>query len=565
MSCKIVVIGSADCHLRAVFTKLAKLHVKQNFSFAIVVGDLFGDCSTEDELDEITALLHGNISVPLPTYFTLGNRALPTRIVEQIEAHDEVCPNLYFLGKRGVLKTSEGVRIAALGGRLEETEAHTKPQSNASGKFQPTYGEADARALFGTHTADILITNQWPKGIRAGSKVAVPEDKSALPTEIQCVADVCSTLKPRYHLSPTDGFFYEREPFFHMPTEDDPDAKPLTRFIGMASYASKQKWMYAFTLDPKAAPSFTVPTGATASPLSAAQTKRKQLPHQQESFQRFAASEDGRHQNRHPRKRQQRQPPPGPDQCFFCLSNPSIATHLITSIGNESYLTTAKGPLPTLKTFPSLGFPGHMLIIPFTHTPTLGLISDPESRSNTYTEMQRYRTALHSMISDRCDRSLGAVTWEISRAHGIHVLWQWMPVPVDLIQRGLVAAAFKVEAENLSYPSFEGEASADAPENEPGDFFRVRIWGPSSPSSSSSSAEESKESSSSPGSEKTLLLPLTPETRFDVQFGRRVMAKLLELEKRMDWRDDVQSVEEEETDANVFKESFKKYDFSLEE
>jgi hypothetical protein len=30
--------------LRAVFTKLAKLHLKQNFSFAIVVGDLFGDC-----------------------------------------------------------------------------------------------------------------------------------------------------------------------------------------------------------------------------------------------------------------------------------------------------------------------------------------------------------------------------------------------------------------------------------------------------------------------------------------------------------------------------------------
>src|SRR6202012_6067357 len=106
--------------------------------------------------------------------------------------------------------------------------------------------------------------------------------------------------------------------------------------------------------------------GATASPLSVTQTKRKQLPNQRESFQRFAAPEDDRHQNRRPRKRQQRQPPPGPDQCFFCLSNPSIATHLITSIGNESYLTTAKGPLPTPKTFPSLGFPGHMLIIPFT-------------------------------------------------------------------------------------------------------------------------------------------------------------------------------------------------------
>ncbi|BAE57331.1 unnamed protein product [Aspergillus oryzae RIB40] len=549
MASKIIVIGGVNCQLREVFTKLAKLHVKQSFSFAIVVGDLFGDCSTEQELDEISALFQGSISVPLPTYFTLGSRPLPTRVIERIEANDEVCPNLYFLGKRGTLKTSEGIRLVALGGYLET-------ESQSSDKYHPGYTESDARALYGAHSADILITHQWPKGIRTRSQVPIP-DEATKPEEVQCIADLSSTLKPRYHLSSAPEFFYEREPFFHMPPEDNPDAKPLTRFISLASYnnPSKQKWMYAFTLDPKTPHPLTIPTGATASPLAPVLTKRKPLSSQKESYSRFAIDDEG---SNRPRKRA-RGPPPGPDQCFFCLSNPNIATHLITSIGNEAYLTTAKGPLPTSKTFPTLGFPGHMLIIPFTHTPTLSSIPDEDSRLATYKEMHRYRQALHSMLKSKTNSSLGAVTWEVSRGNGIHTHWQFLPVPGDLITRGLVTAAFKVEAENLKYPKFESPSSTD-PSAEPGDFFRVWIWGPNKNSDSDADA-----GASSGETERMLLLPLGPDFRFDLQFGRRVMAKLMELEGRINWKNDVQSQEEEEADATAFKDAFKEFDFTLEE
>ncbi|PIG81733.1 CwfJ domain protein [Aspergillus arachidicola] len=512
MASKIIVIGGVNCQLREVFTKLAKLHVKQSFSFAIVVGDLFGDCSTEQELDEISALFQGSISVPLPTYFTLGSRPLPTRVIERIEANDEVCPNLYYLGKRGTLKTSEGIRLVALGGNLET-------ESQSSDKYHPSYTESDARALYGAHSADILITHQWPKGIRTRSQVPIP-DEATKPEEVQCIADLSSTLKPRYHLSSAPEFFYEREPFFHMPPEDNPDAKPLTRFISLASYnnPSKQKWMYAFTLDPKAPHPLTIPTGTTASPLAPVQSKRKPLSSQKESYSRFAVDDEG---SNRPRKRA-RGPPPGPDQCFFCLSNPNIATHLITSIGNEAYLTTAKGPLPTSKTFPTLGFPGHMLIIP---SPTPNPIQHPRRA--------------------------------IPRGNGIHTHWQFLPVPGDLVTRGLVTAAFKVEAENLKYPKFESPSSTD-PSTEPGDFFRVWIWGPNKNSDSDADA-------SSGETEKMLLLPLGPEFRFDLQFGRRVMAKLMELEGRINWKNDVQSQEEEEADATAFKDAFKEFDFTLEE
>jgi hypothetical protein len=34
-----------------------------------------------------------------------------------------------------------------------------------------------------------------------------------------------------------------------------------------------------------------------------------------------------------------------PDDCWFCLATPNVATHLIVSIGEELYFTLAKGAL----------------------------------------------------------------------------------------------------------------------------------------------------------------------------------------------------------------------------
>lgn len=58
-------------------------------------------------------------------------------------------------------------------------------------------------------------------------------------------------------------------------------------------------------------------------------------------------------------------------------------------------------------------------------------------------------------------------------------------------------------------------------------------------------------------------LPLTSDFRFDLQFGRRVIAKLLGLEKRVRWQDCGQSEEEETREAEAFKKVFEKHDFSL--
>lgn len=222
---------------------------------------------------------------------------------------------------------------------------------------------------------------------------------------------------------------------------------------------------------------------------------------------------------------------------------------MIGSIGDESYITVAKGPLPTRNTYPDLGIPGHMLIIPLVHAPTLSAIPDVDAAEKTKTEMLKYQDSIREMListskDDHGNSKLGTVTWEISRAGGIHNHWQILPVPVELLQDGSVEAAFKADAEALHYPAFES-ATEKLPDVEAGNCFRVEIW--------------------SQALTKRLALPLDESFSFDLQFGRRVMGKLLGLSNRTNWKDCGQSKLDEEADTAVFKKLFKEHDFTLKE
>ena len=472
-------------------------------------------------------------------------------MIDRLEANNgEVCENLYFLGKRSITKTSEGIRIVSLGGLLDASVT----VGQLKDKYLPFHTEGDARGLHGANRADILITSTWPAAVQAGSKVAAPSDTDLV--EEQCVADLCAKLQPRYHFSTTMESFYEREPFYHRAEEATPDQKRLTRFISLASATStsKAKWLYAFSIEPNAAIPTSIPVGATSSPFKVRQ-KRPALEDQSQGFARYS-TDTGSHKNHKSKRRKNAAPLPGPAECFFCLSNPNLSTHLITSIGTDAYLTTAKGPLTNADTFPGLKMPGHILLIPLTHAPNLAAITDSSAQKSTYTELQRYRTALNSMVKEQAQSKLGSVTWEISRNRGVHFHWQYLPVPIMTIKKNLVEAAFKVEAENEKYPSVQRRDLEDGVGE--GEYFRVWIWRPLS-------GTASEDEKNPDGSETQFVIPLNPDIRFDIQFGRRVMGKLLGLEKRLDWKDCVQSDEVESAEAERFKEIFKIHDFSLED
>lgn len=555
----------------SVFSKISKLHSKKAFSFAIVLGDLFASASASpDEAGAaLSSLLEGQIEIPLTTYFTLGKHPLPSPVREKLETSDgELCPNLYFLGKHSTTKTSEGLRIVTLGGSLSST---VEAQS-VKDIYSPYYTELDAKQLHGAnlHHVDILVSSDWPASIRTGSQISLPFAREPA-TEEQCVADLCLALRPRYHFCASSDSFYEREPFYHDLTAHKHGPSSVTRFINLApaENQSEQKWRYAFSIDCSASPPAHVLAGATSAPFtsSTSSKKRQRLPDQGASFTRFSSQGNGHLDHYRPYKRaRHRQPLPSPQECFFCLSNPNLATHLITSIGNDSYLTTAKGPLSTAKSHPTVPFPAHVLIIPLSHSPTLSSVTPPDIRLSTYREMQRYRCALQALVAFISKGALGAVTWEVSRAEGIHTHWQFLPVPKELIKKGLVDAAFKVEAENEKYPGFRAKEIGDG-SSEMGDYFRVWVWQP--PEGVEATLDISEEGvrtdENQGGMEVSMVMPLSSSFRFDLQFGRRVMAKLLGLEGRLHWRDCEQTSEEEKTEADLFKEAFKTFDFSLKE
>ncbi|KAK1704467.1 CwfJ C-terminus 1-domain-containing protein-like protein [Colletotrichum lupini] len=542
---KVIVLGSLNGSLTPAFTKLATLHAKNSFNFAIVTGNLF---SSEDDTT-VNSLLNGELKVPLPVYFTVGTAPLPPKIVAKIEADEEICENLHFLGKRSITKTSEGVRIVALGGRLDKDVVGGQSKE----QHLPFHTADDAKSLKGANKADILLTTIWPSSVWTGSKVALtPENQAAIESTAE-VAELCATLKPRYHFSssPTE-FFYEREPFVH-PLEEGAEDAAVTRFISMAPYgnAAKAKALYAFTITLNET-NVEKPANSTFTPFS--QRKPKRRAQDEGSYSRFAnGDDDGRH-HRRGNKRRRQSPPPGPDRCFFCLSNPNLDTHMVCTIGEDSYLATAKGPLATSQTFEEHGinFPGHVIITPLAHTPTVhssGVESyTPEEAEKTHKEMTRFREALQAMVSAKSNRKLGAITWEISRGRNIHAHWQFHPIPADFVYKGLAEAGFRVEAENLKYPEFESREISYEDQADFGDYFRIWIW--------ADDGEDRIKGSS-------LVMKLDPNMRFDLQYPRKVVAKLLGLEKRFVWQDCTQTKEEEEKDVAALREAFKEWDFAL--
>lgn len=549
-----LVIGSVNGNFQSAFGKLATLHAKNNFSFAIVVGDLFAPESPEND-KPVSDLLSGTIEIPVTTYFTVGAHALPSSIVERIVKDEEICPNLHYLNKRSVTKTSEGVRIVTLGGLLdaEILVGQSKEQ------HLPFHTADDAKALRGANSADILLTTMWPSLIWKGSKTSLPIDRTTIATS-DAIADLCAALKPRYHFTPSPGdFAYEREPYFHPPQDTSAESvMEVTRFISLAPFGNSQKAkaMYAFSLAP---PTEAIPPGSTVSPfLSRTNLGKKRTAPSDEGYSRFGNGDHGDHRPHRYRKGQrgQRLPPPGPDRCFFCLASENAENHMVCSIGDDTYLATAKGPLTTSSVFAERGIdcPAHMIIVPQEHVASISrAVMGQEAADRTFKEMTRFRETLQATVSKKSRHELGTVTWEINRATNIHAHWQFMPVPVDVIKKGLVEAAFKVEAENLKLPGLVNKDFGISDEV-PGDYVRMWIWG-----------EDEGEGGDDGGQivSKCLLMRFDENVRFDLQYPRKVMAKLLGLEDRTIWQNCTQTAEEETLDTTKFREIFQEWDFTL--
>ncbi|BFZ64968.1 hypothetical protein YB2330_006130 [Saitoella coloradoensis] len=549
---KVLVLGSPEGDIKQTFAKVAIIQTKQKFDLCIITGDLFNPQND----DQVDALLRGDIKVPITTYMTLGKHALPSAIIEKAQQdHGEICENLFLLGRAGSLTTAEGLKITFLGG-AHDVDAYNATVEGAD-QYSPYFTHADVEKLCSSSKpdCDILITYEWPESVRQFSNQDLPRDIKG----VHAVAQLASAVRPRYHFVGSQGnLFYEREPFRNIKRADE-DADPhVTRFISLGNVGNpeKIKWFYGFNVVPNQLAPQHEPATTTAYPYTEFNTKKRGLetvtsgsngffwsPDESSEPKRARREEDGAKAK--PRRGYKckicgsgnhyigdcpekgkssagRGPRISPDSCFFCLSNPRIERHLIVSIGTETYVALAKGPLTTTKTNAKLEIPAHALIIPIAHEATL--VHSPD----TIAEMEKYREAIKAMYAEY---DCVPVTFEVSRSSGVHAHWQIVPIPKEKAEQ--VGPQFMEMAERESYELSE-RALQEGEEN----FFRVKL----------------------PNDTE---LVHTINKRFDLQFGRRGIGELLGISERAEWKACVQSEEEEKENAQGFKKLFTSYDFTL--
>ncbi|KAF8892429.1 CwfJ C-terminus 1-domain-containing protein-like protein [Infundibulicybe gibba] len=236
---------------------------------------------------------------------------------------------------------------------------------------------------------------------------------------------------------------------------------------------------------------------------------------------------------RPPRTRGGPPKPIAPDECWFCLSNPNLAKHLIVAIGAECYVTLPKGQIiPTQSPVDRLGVPGggHVLIVPITHYPTYTTIP-LDLASPIIEETETLKSALRAMYAKY---NQAAVMFEVGRlgVRGGHAHVQVVPVPLSLRDR--VEEAFVNEG-RLSGIDFESEpdAALQSCAGGTGGYFRVDL----------------------PDGRRMVHL-MKEGIPFSIQFGRQVLVSLMNIPDRLDWKACMLSEQDDKTDAQTFKEAF---------
>ncbi|GFY98462.1 CwfJ-like family protein [Actinidia rufa] len=180
--------------------------------------------------------------------------------------------------------------------------------------------------------------------------------------------------------------------------------------------------------------------------------------------------------------------------CWFCLSSFSLESHLITSIGEHYYCALAKGPLVE----------DHVLIIPIEHTPTT-----LSSSSECEPELIRFQNSLKKYFKNQ-EKEVVFFEWFSTR--GTHANLQVIPIPSS--RASVVKDIFNLAAQKLGFKFTEIKKL-------PGDTILYH------------SVEENE--------------------TFPAQFGREVLAGLLNMADRADWKNCKLGKEEETKMAENFK------------
>lgn len=237
--------------------------------------------------------------------------------------------------------------------------------------------------------------------------------------------------------------------------------------------------------------------------------------------------------------------PVGPSNCWFCLSNPSVAKQLIVSIGSDSYLVFPKGPFshPSINSIPFNA--NHLLIVPLTHTsnllppnhPVLARGEDEEEareRARVRQEMEETKKTVSDIWRKQAEEGHIMLEWTLVRAQTssrmthfqtqLLALFSSIVEKYDLVKRlddaleAVLSGAKMLRNDDEVQSYFAGTYHRRNEEGgEEDGYFHMALH-------------------PIEGEKKQWLVPLTTTARFPVQFVRHTLAKLFELPQLADWK-----------------------------
>ena len=176
---KVLCVGDVEGRHENLFKTVSRLNAKAGpFAAVLCAGRFFGLDGTNDEL---LPYIQKRLSVPAPTYFITADEDDAdgsTSLIDDIPDGGELCPNLTFLGRRGVRRLPCAVEVAFISGvyhpeRFRESGVFHRRSARA---FSPFYlqedvddviaaaAEGEARALAGV---DFLLTSEWGENFDA--------------------------------------------------------------------------------------------------------------------------------------------------------------------------------------------------------------------------------------------------------------------------------------------------------------------------------------------------------------------------------------------------------------
>lgn len=209
----------------------------------LCVGSFFSvdEPNVERQWAEYTTSSTRRISVP--TYILGPGSASERRFYGEDISDDgaTLCENLIYLGQRGLLTSSSGLRIA-----YASAESGLTPES---------VDELIARCRSSGRAIDLLLTHLWPAGVErfstaaARSNTAVDNDSAS-----SLCARLALGLRPRYHFAGARNVFFERAPYRNHKIAQAAQ-QSVTRFIALAEFgnAERRKALYAFNVVPASA------------------------------------------------------------------------------------------------------------------------------------------------------------------------------------------------------------------------------------------------------------------------------------------------------------------------